>query len=248
MRRTILDFTGIYRNQETLRAEAQEYLDLSRMQGTDCYCDPETEKKLREMLRKVPEGGIHLMDSGNYHYMSRLFLEACQHRVSLVMMDHHTDMQPSALLPVLSCGSWLLDTLLEVSDVQEVFLIGPPQKALEQIPCGQREKIFMISREELEAGAWKEKLMSFVPHFPVYYSIDKDILSPDVCQTNWDQGTMKLCELKEILRWFLEKYPIAGADLCGEPQAQGVREKEIVQSMQVNKEIIGLFSERDPVF
>ena len=34
MRRTILDFTGIYRNQETLRAEAQEYLDLSRMQGT----------------------------------------------------------------------------------------------------------------------------------------------------------------------------------------------------------------------
>lgn len=248
MKKILLEFSEIYRSQTQLRNEMDEVIDCTTLTGTDCYCDPETQKELMNRIYSCAFGAIHLMDSGNYHYMSRLFLEACQHRVSLVMMDHHTDMQPSALLPVLSCGSWLLDTLLEVSDVQEVFLIGPPQKALEQIPCGQREKIFMISREELEAGAWKEKLMSFVPHFPVYYSIDKDILSPDVCQTNWDQGTMKLSELKEILRWFLEKYPIAGADLCGEPQAQGVREKEIVQSMQVNKEIIGLFSERDPVF
>ena len=135
MKKILLEFSEIYRSQLQLRNEMDEVIDCTMLTGTDCYCDPETQKELMNRIYSCAFGAIHLMDSGNYHYMSRLFLEACQHRVSLVMMDHHTDMQPSALLPVLSCGSWLLDTLLEVPDVQEVFLMGPSQKALEQIHC-----------------------------------------------------------------------------------------------------------------
>ena len=54
MRKTILDFTGIYREQSALREEAEEYLDVSRLAGTDCYCDPETERSLKEMVEKMP--------------------------------------------------------------------------------------------------------------------------------------------------------------------------------------------------
>ena len=244
MRRTILDFTGIYRNQETLRAEAQEYLDLSRMQGTDCYCDPETEKKLREMLRKVPEGGIHLMDSGNYHYMSKLFLGELARDVSLVVLDHHTDMQPPALLPILSCGSWLADKLRDVPGVRQTFLIGPPLEALEQIPMEYRGRVSWISMEELEDGSWKKKLSGFHADFPVYFSVDKDVFSPQVCSTNWDQGTMRLEEMTGILGWFRSQGETTGVDLCGEPDPVRAKEREIARSMDVNRILMSFWLDK----
>lgn len=105
-----------------------------------------------------------------------------------MVLDHHTDMQPPALLPVLSCGSWLLDTLRENPRVRQVFLIGPPQEALDQIPVECQERLLTISQEELGDGSWREILGTFRTDWPVYVSVDKDVLAPEVCRTNWDQG------------------------------------------------------------
>lgn len=244
MEKIMLEFSEIYMRQTELRKEMDKIIDCSMLTGTDCYCDPETQKELMDRIPDCASGKIHLMDSGNYHYMSRLFLEACKKNVSLVMLDNHTDMQPAALLPVLSCGSWLMDTLREVPEVREVFLIGPPEEALHRIPEEMRKSISIISREQMETGEWKKKLNTFIPEYPVYFSVDKDVLSPEVCRTNWDQGIMTLAQLKEILEHFLEKYPVAGADICGEPQVQNGKEREFAQSMRINREIIGLFADR----
>ena len=238
MRRTILDFTGIYRNQETLRAEAQEYLDLSRMQGTDCYCDPETERSLKEMVEKMPRGGIHLMDSGNYHYVSKIFLEVYADEVSLVVLDHHTDMQPPALLPILSCGSWLADALKANQGIRQVFLIGPPLEALEQIPTEYRDRIAWISQEDLAGGNWREKLENFHAAYPVYLSVDKDVLAPQVCRTNWDQGIMQLDEMEEVIRWFACRGQIVGADICGEPELRQASARDLSQSTAVSRRMM----------
>lgn len=39
--------------------------------------------------------------------MSKLLLGLEKEDLFLAVFDHHTDMQPPALLPVLSCGSWI---------------------------------------------------------------------------------------------------------------------------------------------
>lgn len=238
MRKTILDFTGIYREQTSLRAEAQEYLDVSFLAGTDCYCDPEAEQTLRELFKKLPAGGIHLMDSGNYHYMSKIFLEIFSGDVSLVVLDHHTDMQPPVLLPILSCGSWLADTLRSNPRVRQVFLIGPPQEALDQIPEEFRNKVFWISQEELDAGNWNEKLRKFHAGYPVYFSVDKDVLAPEVCRTNWDQGRMRMEELEKILQWFVCQRRVAGADICGEPELRSASAGDLAQSVEISRKVM----------
>ena len=58
MRKTILDFSGIYREQPSMKEWAEDYLDGTGLRGTDCYCDPETEKELVRQLEKMPAGGI----------------------------------------------------------------------------------------------------------------------------------------------------------------------------------------------
>ena len=52
MRKTILDFSGIYREQPSMKEWAEDYLDGTGLRGTDCYCDPETEKNLSGSWKK----------------------------------------------------------------------------------------------------------------------------------------------------------------------------------------------------
>jgi hypothetical protein len=63
----------------------------------------------------------------------------------------------------------------------------------------------LLDRFENEARTWTQ---------PVYLSIDKDVLSRDVVQTNWDQGVMTLEEL-ELAIGMLKSLVIA-SDLTGE--------------------------------
>ena len=43
-----------------------------------------------------PTAGIHFIDSGNYHYMTRLWLTRMDQPFCLLVYDNHTDMQPPA--------------------------------------------------------------------------------------------------------------------------------------------------------
>ncbi len=242
MRTILFDFTGIYREQTALREQAEEYLDLATLTGTDCYCDPETEQTLKKLLAKLPPESLRVMDSGNYHYMSRLLAELAGQKISLAVLDHHTDMQPPALLPLLSCGSWLADTLRDLPLVQEVYLIGPPYEAISQIPEEYRAKVHWISQEELEDGSWHQKLAGFHPSHPLYLSIDKDILSPEECPTNWDQGTLKPDGLKTILRCLTAQNPPIAVDLCGEPEYRQATASQLTQSTKVTLDLIHFFS------
>lgn len=245
MKKVMFEFSGIYHRQEALRQEMDGIVDCRGLTGTDCYCDPATRRELLSRAKLCGAKGIHLLDSGNYHYMSRIFLETCGEEVSLVAADNHTDMQAPALLPVLSCGSWLLDTLRELPNVREVFLIGPPGEALSQIPEEYRSRVFCISKEELSTGKWREKLRGFRPRCRVYYSVDKDILAPEECRTNWDQGELRLCMLLEILGWFRKNKGTAGADICGEPDEREASDEAVLASMDVSRKLIEWFDREE---
>jgi arginase family enzyme len=60
-------------------------------------------------------------------------------------------------------------------------------------------------------------------HEPVYLSIDKDVLAPEVVQTNWDQGVMRLEEMTEAIE-SIQGRVIAG-DVVGEVSSYRYRSR-----------------------
>ena len=219
-----MDFSGIYRQQQfwqtgEVQREKISWVEVQELPGSNCYCDEDAMNILREKLKDFKSEGIHFIDSGNYHYMSRIWLEKVQRPFRLIVFDNHTDMQPPAFGGLLSCGGWIAASLEELPLLEEVFLIGPDEEAFEQTEPGLRGKIRFLSRERLSRMTLEEKCAFFETaktELPVYISVDKDVLCTQDASTTWSQGDMKLEELCRFIRIFLDKQQILGMDVCGE--------------------------------
>lgn len=64
----------------------------------------------------------------------------------------------------------------------------------------ERNKVLSFSIEELEQGA----TIPLETKYPVYISIDKDVLDERYAMTNWNQGDMSLGMLEDVLAHFLK--------------------------------------------
>ena len=94
----IMNFSGIYKEQQFYRnhAEMQEdisWLEVQDLPGSNCYCDEEAQNRILDDIKNYTGNGIHFIDSGNYHYVSRLWLSKMEHPFRLLVFDNHTDMQ-----------------------------------------------------------------------------------------------------------------------------------------------------------
>ena len=67
----IMDFSGIYQEEQFYEGEQISWIDLSDISGTNCYCDGDAQAQILERMEKYPVSGIYFIDSGNYHYMSK---------------------------------------------------------------------------------------------------------------------------------------------------------------------------------
>ena len=169
--------------------------------------------------------GVHLLDNGNYHYLSALMTERIREPYTLVLIDHHPDLQPSAFgWEVLSCGSWVLNALLAQENLKRVFAIGVGEDLKEEALLRVREA---IGREDYERV---RKKISFAYPKPeevvggIYLSIDKDVLAKKFVKTNWDQGEMTLSQLEEIVGALCANHRMIGMDLCGAPDETVLQE------------------------
>ena len=127
---TVQYFTGVYAEQPFMRELREKsaksadihWLDCTKIVGTDCYCDDDAVKAINEMIDNAESGcvsenrgnsgnvpTIHFFDNGNYHYMSKLWTDRIQHPFTLIVFDHHPDMQPPRFGGILSCGGWVLE-------------------------------------------------------------------------------------------------------------------------------------------
>lgn len=98
----MMDFSGIYEDQQFWRGKEVSRVEARDIPGTNCYCDEDAMNTIRSRIAPYSSGGIHFIDSGNYHYMTRIWLEKISEPFSLLVFDNHTDMQPPAfggLLP-----------------------------------------------------------------------------------------------------------------------------------------------------
>ena len=218
----IMNFSGIYKNQNFYKNYAEEeifWTELSDLSGCNCYCDAEASDRIRKEIQAFTGKGLHFIDSGNYHYMTRLWLEKLQIPFRLLVFDNHTDMQPPAFGGLLSCGGWIAASLEELPLLQEVILVGPDEEAYTQVEPDLQQKVLVLSREKLSTMTAEEKVGFFnnlSEDLPLYVSVDKDVLCKGDASTTWSQGDMHLSELMSFLELVLERQNILGMDVCGE--------------------------------
>lgn len=231
MQITIHDFSGVYSEQkfmQSLRESSKAlWLDSTGIAGTDCYCDDDAVVAIRGQIADAGiqnAEGIHFIDGGNYHYMSKIWTDMVQEPFSLVVFDHHPDMQEPRFGNILSCGGWVKKVAEENKFVDNIVIIGVSEHLTREIST--HNKVSYLREGEYKAMVKSpdgiERFLSTIRDFGfafspnIYISIDKDALSPNHAVTNWDQGSLSLEHMKAIISAFAQGRKIIGIDICGE--------------------------------
>lgn len=222
----ILDFTHVYEDETVRDREQFQWIDCSDIEESHLYCSPSAYEEIRKRIELFGISGIHFIDSGNYHYVTKIMTDFLKEPFVLVCFDHHTDMQKPMVEGMTSCGDWAGQVLGENTYLRQLVLIGPPQRDIDgieigkpqsqNIQTGEKDKLLTFSEEELQNGTAKAKVAQIKEGLPFYISIDKDVLSRRFTETNWNQGDMTLPMLEHLLQFFLQKGKVCGVDICGE--------------------------------
>lgn len=159
-------------------------IDLRDIPETNSYCSPAAREAILGRILPYPPGGIHWIDSGDYHYASEIFIGRIQEPFCLALLDNHSDAQDGAFEDaMLSCGNWV--------------------------------KVARERNPRLVESSWNSPALTSSPQIPVYISIDLDVLSPEFARTNWDQGTMSLGQMEDMLSRIAAGRRVLGIDVCG---------------------------------
>jgi arginase family enzyme len=211
----IMNFSNVYTEQTFYKHERVHWINCTDIQGADCFCDSEASQKICRRMEPLSPQGIHFIDSGNYHYISKFFTDKILEDFILVVFDHHPDMQPSLFDELLTCGSWVKAVIDTNRHLKKVVLVGISDELLKHIEPQYLSRIIEFKESQLEdLEAW-QKFHTLHFNLPIYISIDKDVLSTDEEQTNWDQGKATLKELKRLLLILMKNDRLIGVDICG---------------------------------
>ena len=260
----ITDFSGAFRREYFLPDEASldlsfesnfEVLDFTSLEGVKSYCDAASAAEISRRIspfcfpsEKWRDYPIHIIDTGEYHYLSKLFTDPVDIPYTLLMFDNHTDLQAPAFGGILSCGGWLREAMLTSRTLQKVLLTGPegriaryqrlsssaplvipspppviPSEAKESLPPGIFPPLigkFALVAEAPLTTEGLEQICSNDLGDALYISIDKDIMSSESYLTDWSQGTLSLAELKSLL--FTVLHPLFGGDTLATSVSNGL--------------------------
>ena len=217
----IADFTGMYEAEGFLqvlqdRGVPYRQVRLEDIEGTCCYCDPEAEAEISRRLDLQPGECVRWIDSGDYHYVSKILASREREPFVLVLVDNHPDDQAPVFGGVLSCGSWVRDLREGSPMLEEAWTLGPDHRI--------RNASGTVDRE-LEEGI--DDLVAALEGKRVYLSVDKDVLDRACSRTDWSQGTYTLDTLKGWLDRLL-RLDVVAVDVCGGlSPAQGAKPQDL---------------------
>lgn len=201
------------------------FQDISEVPGTNCYLDDGAADFIRKEISDLPVTGVRFLGSGNYHYLSYLWMEKIREDFALLLLDNHPDNMPPAFPGLLSCGGWVERALLDFSNLKAVYMCGVSKEHLEEV--GRLpDEVSVISTGDI---------LAIPKGLPLYISLDKDVLSKDFAATDWDQGDMSLNSLLDIFN-SLKAHNILAIDICGDKKAPTPEELEL--NNRVNREIL----------
>lgn len=251
----IVDFSGTYPLLDCPgNTPGAAWLHLGDLEGTSCYLDPEARGTLEQKIAPFPVEGMHFIDSGDYHYMSKLFTDRIGERFNLLVLDHHPDMQeplfgsgdvdPSER--ILSCGGWLRDALIQNPNIGKVLVVGVKDDLSGECE-GFADRVRTVLESEVALRAdyniIVERMLSFLEEeVPLYISVDKDVLSEDECPTNWDGGSMSVEGMLHLLCAAVARRNVIGVDICGEKSpSKGGTPYGHTKSSEVNGKLLSIF-------
>ncbi|MTT32110.1 arginase family protein [Terrilactibacillus sp. BCM23-1] len=239
---TILNFDECYQQQkELLQTFPHRWLNLTTIKQTNLFCEHDSLMKIEQILKQNDHRGITLIGSGNYHYVSLALMSDIKKPFTLILMDHHTDIEPGSVPDLLSCGSWVYHALRLIPNLKQVIIVGSHTALPRYLSKTIKHKVKIFPNFTSNQLQTLEKSI-LTEH--IYLSIDKDIFSPDIVQTNWDQGTLQLEEAEKLITYLLHHKTCLGADICGEwkdPDGQSYRStsRHAIRKNQVaNQELI----------
>lgn len=213
---TVMDFSKIYERESFYRKENIQWLDCTDIAGKNCFCTPTAKNQIKTRMKHCSPYGIHFIDSGNFHYVTQFWTDKLEQNFVLIVLDHHSDMQSSLFGNLLTCGSWILDVIDQNRFLQKVVLLGIAKEQAAHIPKAYRSQLVCIDQKEIHTNSFWEAMNHLQEKYPLYLSLDKDVLSEKVLNTNWSQGDMQLNELKKILHNLITHQTVLGMDVCGE--------------------------------
>ncbi len=230
---TILNFSKIYDQESFYQLDkSSHFIDLSDISGTNCMCDDLAKSAVAERIGSAR--GLHFIDNGNYHYMSAIYLEQVKEPFSLVVLDHHPDMQ-RPMFGILSCGGWVLEVIEKNEYVRDIHVIGADRKLIAELDETVREKVKFYDCVGEFAGS----------SFPIYLSVDKDVIREEDIKTNWDQGEATAGEVLSFIGKIIRTPKgLIGADICGEcaPDQEGCDvAAAIAGNDEFNRRVLELF-------
>lgn len=242
---TFLNFDQTYTHQKKLIAAVpHQWIDFTGLRGTAMYCSPEAFAAIRAALGRIPDKGLTYIGSGNYHYVARALMEEIGKPFTLVLFDHHTDLNSGQIGPLLSCGSWVSHAIQEVPELKKVIMIGPDPRTAVNVPPLVRRQVVIIPDHRLPSPG---QLLDLIPTETVQISIDKDVLSAEEAKTNWSQGRLRSDTLLSLAGALIDGKRVASIDVCGgwpirphehfNPQIRNW----LSRNETVNRKIAGLF-------
>ncbi len=186
--------------------------------------------------------GVRLLGSGDFHHVSFALIErvARHHAVEIVVLDNHPDNM--RWLGGIHCGSWvrhvarltnvthvhvlgITSTDISARQLWENYLsplwrgrltywsVGVSHKWMHRLGFREAFRNFDTAEALCEAFAARQSQR----RNPVYVSIDKDVLSPQVVTCNWDQGCFDELHLEAIIATLSGR--IVAADITGDISA-----------------------------
>lgn len=210
----VTDFSGIFLYESFGLVYPCVHLDCSEMSGVRRYCDGVALSALRSLIAPYSYSSVHYIDTGDYHYMTKLWCEKIQKPFALIVFDHHPDMQPPAFGHILSCGSWVKEMLDTHPFLREVVIIGVAEEFTNKQEVGFY-KVKIIDETSVRQGRAMDLLRTLHFDVPIYISLDKDVLSCKYIITNWSNGSLSLSTLCLMLQYLIISNRLLGVDICG---------------------------------
>jgi hypothetical protein len=186
--------------------------------------------------------GTVFLGSGDFHHVSQALIARCssERAINVVVLDNHPD---NMRFPFgIHCGSWVrrVAALPRVSHVHVVgitstdvalahawesyftpLLRGKLTNWCVGVDVGWAARLGLAARFLAfdSIGAMLDRFADAERHnrTATYLSIDKDVLSPSVARTNWDQGCMTEQEMLRVIS--LVRGKLVGGDVTGDVSA-----------------------------
>lgn len=211
---TFLNFDDTYLLQNKLHSYSHEDIDFSHLEHANLYCEPPSLMRIKQELNRRKQKGVTFIGSGNYHYVSYLLLKEIVEPFTLILFDHHTDMnlKEENENTLISCGSWVSFALQNNPKLKKVIMIGPSSLTIHSNDYSCVEVFPIDTSNEVSTHT----ILSHIHTNTIYVSIDKDVLDSKVTITNWNQGQMELSTLLKCIHSLIKNKNVYGIDICGE--------------------------------